>query len=401
MVGGRDYDDAPFNLATQGQRQPGSSIKPFILAEALQQGIGPGSVWPSRKRVFTVPGHQAARRSSSSTTSRDKYAGQPDARRRADVLRQLRLRGGGHPGRDQEDRRGWPSAWASARRSRRTRDDARRPQAGRDAARHGPRLRDVRDGRPAHRRHAGRERRRARRHPARSTAPSGEDASSENDLTTQARPRPRHRRRDRRDHDHASSRRAPAERAALGRAVRGGQDRHDREQRRRVVRRLHRRAGPSRSGSAIPTSSSRCSPSSPGAPVEGGTYPGADLARLHGRAPTPSSTTATPRSARARACRRKPPARPDARPRRPRRRSSRPSRRPCPRAAPTRAGAADADDPVAAARDRRRHRRRRRLHAAPATTHRRRRRRRPPSRPPAPPAPAPAARAPAAAPARP
>jgi penicillin-binding protein 1A len=54
MVGGRDYDKAPFNLATQGQRQPGSSIKPFILAEALRQGIGPGAVFPSRKRFFRV-----------------------------------------------------------------------------------------------------------------------------------------------------------------------------------------------------------------------------------------------------------------------------------------------------------------------------------------------------------
>src|SRR3954470_7275677 len=55
MVGGRDYQQAPFNLATQGQRQPGSAIKPFILATALTNGIGPGSVWPSRKREFTVP----------------------------------------------------------------------------------------------------------------------------------------------------------------------------------------------------------------------------------------------------------------------------------------------------------------------------------------------------------
>jgi penicillin-binding protein 1A len=54
MVGGRDYATQPFNLATQGQRQPGSAIKPFILAEALKR-YGPGSVWPSRKRVFTVP----------------------------------------------------------------------------------------------------------------------------------------------------------------------------------------------------------------------------------------------------------------------------------------------------------------------------------------------------------
>ncbi|MEA2278772.1 MAG: penicillin-binding protein [Solirubrobacteraceae bacterium] len=56
MVGGRDYAQRPFNLATQGQRQPGSSMKPFILAAALRQGLAPGSLWPSRKRVFTVPG---------------------------------------------------------------------------------------------------------------------------------------------------------------------------------------------------------------------------------------------------------------------------------------------------------------------------------------------------------
>ena len=56
MVGGRDYNTRPFNLATQGQRQPGSAIKPFVLAEALRRGISPASVWPSKKRVFKVPG---------------------------------------------------------------------------------------------------------------------------------------------------------------------------------------------------------------------------------------------------------------------------------------------------------------------------------------------------------
>ncbi|HWT94234.1 MAG TPA: transglycosylase domain-containing protein [Solirubrobacteraceae bacterium] len=50
MVGGRDYDEAPFNLATQGQRQPGSSFKPFILATALRNGISPSSVWSSKKQ---------------------------------------------------------------------------------------------------------------------------------------------------------------------------------------------------------------------------------------------------------------------------------------------------------------------------------------------------------------
>ena len=55
MVGGDDYSTAPFNLATQGQRQPGSAIKPFILAEALRQGISPNSVWASHKLQINVP----------------------------------------------------------------------------------------------------------------------------------------------------------------------------------------------------------------------------------------------------------------------------------------------------------------------------------------------------------
>jgi penicillin-binding protein 1A len=56
MVGGRDYSDQPFNLATQGQRQPGSAFKPFILAQALKSGASVNDLWPSRKRDFVVPG---------------------------------------------------------------------------------------------------------------------------------------------------------------------------------------------------------------------------------------------------------------------------------------------------------------------------------------------------------
>ena len=55
MVGGSDYSQRPFNLATNGHRQPGSSIKPFILAAALQKGISPTSVWSSRPKIFKVP----------------------------------------------------------------------------------------------------------------------------------------------------------------------------------------------------------------------------------------------------------------------------------------------------------------------------------------------------------
>jgi penicillin-binding protein 1A len=53
MVGGSDYDTTPFNLATQGYRQPGSTIKAFILTTALKQGISPYTVFESAPQVFT------------------------------------------------------------------------------------------------------------------------------------------------------------------------------------------------------------------------------------------------------------------------------------------------------------------------------------------------------------
>ncbi len=47
MVGGYDYRTQPFNLATQGQRQPGSAFKPFTLVTALEQGHSPDQVFTS------------------------------------------------------------------------------------------------------------------------------------------------------------------------------------------------------------------------------------------------------------------------------------------------------------------------------------------------------------------
>ncbi len=54
MVGGQDFRKSPFNIATQGRRQPGSSFKPFVLAQALQEGISPNSTWDSKKLTFTI-----------------------------------------------------------------------------------------------------------------------------------------------------------------------------------------------------------------------------------------------------------------------------------------------------------------------------------------------------------
>jgi penicillin-binding protein 1A len=49
LYGGNDYQARPFNLATQGQRQPGSSFKPFTLIAALRKGYGLGSQWESKE----------------------------------------------------------------------------------------------------------------------------------------------------------------------------------------------------------------------------------------------------------------------------------------------------------------------------------------------------------------
>jgi len=47
MVGGSDFEASPFNLATNGHRQPGSAFKPFTLVTALQQGRSTSEVFTS------------------------------------------------------------------------------------------------------------------------------------------------------------------------------------------------------------------------------------------------------------------------------------------------------------------------------------------------------------------
>jgi len=44
MVGGRDFDKEKYNCATQAQRQPGSSVKPFVWAVAIGHGMTPSSI---------------------------------------------------------------------------------------------------------------------------------------------------------------------------------------------------------------------------------------------------------------------------------------------------------------------------------------------------------------------
>ncbi len=55
MVGGNDFARSPFNIATNGHRQPGSAFKPFTLIRALQDGVSPDATFASQKKTFPVP----------------------------------------------------------------------------------------------------------------------------------------------------------------------------------------------------------------------------------------------------------------------------------------------------------------------------------------------------------
>jgi penicillin-binding protein 1A len=55
MVGGGDFEHRPFNLATQGRRQPGSAFKPFTLVAALEKGISPGRTFVSSPKTLSGP----------------------------------------------------------------------------------------------------------------------------------------------------------------------------------------------------------------------------------------------------------------------------------------------------------------------------------------------------------
>ena len=48
MVGGSDFDQVKFNLATQAHRQAGSSFKPFVYSQAVHEGISPETMYVSK-----------------------------------------------------------------------------------------------------------------------------------------------------------------------------------------------------------------------------------------------------------------------------------------------------------------------------------------------------------------
>ena len=146
----RDYTTRPFNLATQGQRQPGSAFKPFVLATALRSAASRRARSGSSQEADVHRAGDERQRSSSSTTTRTPTSAPRRwrARRRSPTTPstpQVGIKIG-----TRQVARTAQAAWASARRSRRNSAMTLGGlKQGVTAARHGPRLRDVRDRRPA------------------------------------------------------------------------------------------------------------------------------------------------------------------------------------------------------------------------------------------------------------
>jgi penicillin-binding protein 2D len=58
LVGGRNYEESPFNRAVQAIRQPGSTIKPLLYYSALRQGFTPSTTMKSELTSFTFDGNK-------------------------------------------------------------------------------------------------------------------------------------------------------------------------------------------------------------------------------------------------------------------------------------------------------------------------------------------------------
>jgi len=55
MVGGKDFEDIKYNLASQGKRQPGSAFKVFVLVAMLEKGFKADDTFQCRS-VIHIPG---------------------------------------------------------------------------------------------------------------------------------------------------------------------------------------------------------------------------------------------------------------------------------------------------------------------------------------------------------
>lgn len=71
LVGGRDYSVSTFNRATQSERQPGSTFKPFLYYAALEHGFTPSTLIKSEPTTFT---YDNSKKSYSPHNFNDEYA---------------------------------------------------------------------------------------------------------------------------------------------------------------------------------------------------------------------------------------------------------------------------------------------------------------------------------------
>jgi penicillin-binding protein 1A len=55
MVGGRSYASSQYNRAVRSYRQPGSAIKPFVYATALEQGYTAATIFEDKPLTITLP----------------------------------------------------------------------------------------------------------------------------------------------------------------------------------------------------------------------------------------------------------------------------------------------------------------------------------------------------------
>ncbi|WP_110928290.1 transglycosylase domain-containing protein [Bacillus massiliglaciei] len=53
LIGGRNYEDSPFNRVTQAVRQPGSTMKPLLYYAALEKGFTPSTTLKSEETTFS------------------------------------------------------------------------------------------------------------------------------------------------------------------------------------------------------------------------------------------------------------------------------------------------------------------------------------------------------------
>ncbi|MCH1626182.1 transglycosylase domain-containing protein [Ferdinandcohnia quinoae] len=60
LIGGRSYQESPFNRATQAERQPGSTFKPFLYYAALEKGFTPSTPIRSEVTTFTFDDGRAS-----------------------------------------------------------------------------------------------------------------------------------------------------------------------------------------------------------------------------------------------------------------------------------------------------------------------------------------------------